>query len=846
MKRIQERCRKTLIGYIMARILPQIHVSIFFILLIPACLSKHAKGTAEENRATSVVNVTFTGVQQPIIQGQSSLIFYGWLGPTLGSKLPECAGDCDGDNDCENGLQCFGNADEKERNAEKVPGCSGFRYVNSDGIKSDYCYNPSKAVANRAGIPENSDTLLFVGRDTGFVLGRCQGDCRVNRDCRGELQCYEDEGDTVPGCEGKREKGIDYCFDPNWKDELKKNTAGEESTSIEEEKPLDIANVSIEEQGSSNDGFIPEMPEPTSDPTVKKTPDPTLNPTEEPTMKPTKAPSRRPSPAPITDEPTLSPTPPEEPDGDSTTREEQMTPMPTVGGGKPTLSPTLATEAPTTDSPTLVSPTSFDQESSPVSTTTVELAPFTLILDFYTPKRHLRGLIIQENVDEDEDLLEIVSGLISLRLFEEYPDTYLALKMDAEFMDEVEIDSVTSAAYSFRGEATFKNIDGSDIPSTQEMIVLSQEALHEKDLLKKLRESDDIILELTAGTTVLINADTNSESLSPKNEDAPTKEAEVEERTEQPPGDSTSGSSNNSLRMTAIVLCSVLGATAIGLLGGYFYVRRKEKRERQMYMYELESSDSRGELQEAAPKRSIMHPFSSPIKQKGTFDTQESHSPSPQQQQHFLHDFEDAEHPDLSLPDLDGGYSIGIESCDFSYTRADHNRTISDMSNVSQAVSSRRFEEVNFPSSTSIAGDSIAEDTQASSTIAAATVMTGTLTTVAPLQMKQQGQSDGSVNGSDPSENRDHDDISSSDDDLCELGNVHLSSVLDINDVATVASRDDNFDQVWRRTKGEDSGGSDNTDSIIDLKMDDSPSDDDDEEGWHEARNRKFSFDGEE
>ena len=700
----------------------------------------------------------------------------------------------------------------------------------------------------------------------------------------------------MPGCEGKREKGIDYCFDPNSKDESKENAGGEESASIQEEKPLDITNdlVSIEEQGGSNDGFIPipETPEPAPDPTsAPKTPDPTLNPTKGPTTKPTKAPSRRPTipaagtvylytgddetpkrlprchgecdkdkdcksglvchqrstgsskevygcegraqggkdycvdPADLPGEPTASPTA-------KPTKTDPPSPSPTKSS---TLSPTLATEDPTTDSPTLSSPTSLEPEPSqvPASTTTVEMTPFTLILDFYTPKRHLRGLIIQENVDEDEELLEIVSGLIERRLFQEYPGTFLSLEMDAEFMDEVEIDSVTSAAYSFTGEATFKDADGSDVPSTRELAALSQEALNEKDLLKQLRESDDIILELTAGTTVLINADNNSENLPLEEEGAQTQEAEVEERTEQPPGDS-SGSTNNSLRMTAIILCSVLGATAIGLLGGYFYVRRKEKREQQLYMYELESSDSRGELQEVAPKRSILHPFSSPIKQKGTFDTQESHSPSPQQQ--FVRDFGDAELPDLSLPDLDDGYSIGIESCDFSYTQAQHNRTISDMSNVSQAASSRRFEEVNFRSSMSLAGGSIAEDTQASSTIAAATVMTGTLATVAPMQAKtQSGQSDGSVNGSDPSENCDRDDIS-----------VHLSSVLDY-DGATVASNGNNFDQVWRSAKGEDvnSGESDNTDSIIGESLSDDD-DDDDEEGWNESRKRKFSFDGEE
>ena len=170
------------------RILPKILLSLLHLaLLTMPCHSKHSKGTFAVNIETSVTSGT---ALPPIIQGQSSLVFLDWLGPPLGTKLPECAGDCDGDDDCETGLQCFGNTGVEEQNAEKVPGCSGFRYVNSDGIKSDYCYNPSKVVANRADIPEDSDTLLFVGRDTGFVMGRCQGDCRVNRDCRGKLGKY--------------------------------------------------------------------------------------------------------------------------------------------------------------------------------------------------------------------------------------------------------------------------------------------------------------------------------------------------------------------------------------------------------------------------------------------------------------------------------------------------------------------------------------------------------------------------------------------------------------------------------------------------------------------------------
>ena len=124
-------------------------------LILPWCHSRQLQGTQE----------------QPIIHGQSSLTFYGWLGPPLGSRLPECAGNCDSSDDCQPGLACFGSSREEEHSADKIPGCSGFRYASADGIKSDYCYDPSKVVANRADLPTDSDALLFVGKDVGFELG---------------------------------------------------------------------------------------------------------------------------------------------------------------------------------------------------------------------------------------------------------------------------------------------------------------------------------------------------------------------------------------------------------------------------------------------------------------------------------------------------------------------------------------------------------------------------------------------------------------------------------------------------------------------------------------------------
>ena len=338
---------------------------------------------------------------------------------------------------------------------------------------------------------------------------------------------------------------------------------------------------------------------------------------------------------------------------------------------------------------------------------------------------------------------------------------------------------------------------------------------------------------------MLVNDDNNG---SVANEEARPPEGEIaaEERLEQP--ENNSDEMNHSLRIPAIVLCSILGASAVLLFVGYLYIRRKEKQEQGMYKYELESSDSRGELEEVTPKRSILHPFSSPIKQKATFDTQEESPPHSPQQQQYLQDFGDAELPDLSLPDLDGGYSIGVDSCD-SYARSENNRTLSNMSNSSQAPLSKRFNEINCSSSTSVAGESIVDNTHASSIVATASVITETLT-AGPLQSRSRHrQSTGAHDDSDLPEECDYEDNASSDGDLCELGSIHLSSVLNI----ALAPKDtsNNFDMVWRSARtNEKESDDDDTDSIIDLKLDENLSDGD-EEGWNESSLRKFSFDGE-
>eukprot|EP00563_Minutocellus_polymorphus_P005314 CAMPEP_0181043256 /NCGR_PEP_ID=MMETSP1070-20121207/12607_1 /TAXON_ID=265543 /ORGANISM="Minutocellus polymorphus, Strain NH13" /LENGTH=484 /DNA_ID=CAMNT_0023121565 /DNA_START=73 /DNA_END=1527 /DNA_ORIENTATION=+ len=50
----------------------------------------------------------------------------------------------------------------------------------------------------------------------------CEGDCDEDSNCKGDMLCGQrDDGEKVPGCAlGKDDRpDVDYCWDPNWKDE---------------------------------------------------------------------------------------------------------------------------------------------------------------------------------------------------------------------------------------------------------------------------------------------------------------------------------------------------------------------------------------------------------------------------------------------------------------------------------------------------------------------------------------------------------------------------------------------------------------------------------------------------
>ena len=68
---------------------------------------------------------------------------------------------------------------------------------------------------------ESNKSLDFKDKRNGPILilfhtkYRCEGDCDSDADCQGDLVCYQsDVVESVPGCDGLTEAGIDYCYAP--------------------------------------------------------------------------------------------------------------------------------------------------------------------------------------------------------------------------------------------------------------------------------------------------------------------------------------------------------------------------------------------------------------------------------------------------------------------------------------------------------------------------------------------------------------------------------------------------------------------------------------------------------
>ncbi|CAJ1960336.1 unnamed protein product [Cylindrotheca closterium] len=104
-----------------------------------------------------------------------------------------CVGDCDNDEDCQDGLECF-----QRNGGEAVPGCSCGQ---DDSSRTDYC------------VAINFPPVIETNKPP---YGICQGDCDTSADCQTGLICYQrSRGEPVPGCSGGENDASnnDYCID---------------------------------------------------------------------------------------------------------------------------------------------------------------------------------------------------------------------------------------------------------------------------------------------------------------------------------------------------------------------------------------------------------------------------------------------------------------------------------------------------------------------------------------------------------------------------------------------------------------------------------------------------------
>jgi hypothetical protein len=234
-----------------------------------------------------------------------------------GSAFPlmACQGDCDVDDDCAGTLECF-----QRDGGEAVPGCGGGEL---DSSRTDYCYDPAggptPATPTVSPATQPTDTpvtqptdgppVAIVGNNGSpssvFPLLACQGDCDVDSDCAGTLECFQrDGGEAVPGCGGGEldSSRTDYCYDP---------TGG----------PTPATPT------------VSPAAQPTDTPVADPSPTPAAQPTDTPVADPSPTPVADPSPTPVADP---SPTPVSDP-SPSPVADASPSPVGTAVSGRETI-----------------------------------------------------------------------------------------------------------------------------------------------------------------------------------------------------------------------------------------------------------------------------------------------------------------------------------------------------------------------------------------------------------------------------------------------------------------------------------------------------------------------------
>lgn len=150
-------------------------------------------------------------LEEPVLQIVGDTGFFGYGKGFSIYPLEQCMGDCDDDDDCAEGLVCFVRQPYKS-----VPGCQdvGLSYASD----VDFCVNEAllappqnftiEVVQFEDEEEETSDNSNSTDTNSTSTdreelqLGQCQGICRDDSDCRGDLICYTSKGgEDIPFCE---------------------------------------------------------------------------------------------------------------------------------------------------------------------------------------------------------------------------------------------------------------------------------------------------------------------------------------------------------------------------------------------------------------------------------------------------------------------------------------------------------------------------------------------------------------------------------------------------------------------------------------------------------------------
>lgn len=115
--------------------------------------------------------------------------FRGW---SPKGKLGICEGDCDSNKNCRKGLRC----------AQTNGHLTGHQCAGKGKRYADYC------------VSEYMPAVRFLGWKPKHKLGKCEGDCDGNKECRKGLKCSHTNGYFEhAGCRaGSRVKMADYCI----------------------------------------------------------------------------------------------------------------------------------------------------------------------------------------------------------------------------------------------------------------------------------------------------------------------------------------------------------------------------------------------------------------------------------------------------------------------------------------------------------------------------------------------------------------------------------------------------------------------------------------------------------